>query len=422
MSSNLSGMLHHCMLAMDKEEEEDPEEYYKYKSKLLCGLTEDEYELMQAVKSHSIQKVRSLLNKGADPNFFKNSLNRQTPLHLASEDPASEKIAGVLLFFGANPNAQDSVGCTPLHLACLYGNAGTVDLLLQAGADVNMIDNYEGNERNVGLFFVRKSNGNSSGTCKSFVCHSTETPLLTACKVNRRSTCQIVDKLLEAGAVVSCVNNHKQSVLHILTSPHHFPTRTEVWMVEDRFTLMRKLLDSQCRHLLVSKMLSHGLSANMFDANGINPLSCELLVLLQAPAQEAEGDSSKLLTAKALLAGGATLQIQKVKTEIDHIISHRTFRTPFNAPDFNNLADLLRETHTIIPRNNLQICLEVIKEAVTVVDTRPLLSELEACLCEVPSLLQLSKLCLRQCLGSYIMSRAGSLPVPDKMKEYICSV
>ncbi|KAH9496771.1 hypothetical protein Btru_009370 [Bulinus truncatus] len=176
-------------------------------------------------------------------------------------------------------------------------------------------------------------------------------------------------------------------------------------MVEDRFTLMRETAGQPVSTL-----------------TGINPLSCELLVLLQAPAQEAEGDSSKLLTAKALLAGGATLQIQKVKTEIDHIISHRTFRTPFNAPDFNNLADLLRETHTIIPRNNLQICLEVIKEAVTVVDTRPLLSELEACLCEVPSLLQLSKLCLRQCLGSYIMSRAGSLPVPDKMKEYICSV
>ncbi|KAK0067811.1 serine/threonine-protein phosphatase 6 regulatory ankyrin repeat subunit C, partial [Biomphalaria pfeifferi] len=372
--------------------EEDPEEYYKYKSKIMWGLTEDEYELMQAVKTHSVQKIRTMLNKGVDPNFFKNSLNRQTPLHLASEDLASEKIVGILLFFSANPNAQDSIGCTPLHLACLHGNAATVELLVQAGADVNIIDNYE------------------------------ETPLLTACKVNRRSTCQIVDKLLEAGAIVSCTNNHRQSVLHILTSPHHFPTRTEVWMVEDRFSLMKKLVASQHRHLLVSKMLRHGLSANMLDTNGLNPLSCELLVLLQAPATESDEECSKLLTAKALLAGGAILQIDKVMNEIDNILNRRTFHTPFNAPDFNNLAELIKESHAVIPRQTLQICLDKIREAETEIDTSSLQAELETCLKTVPSLLQMSKLCLRQCLGNYVLIQTELLPLPDKMKEYICSV
>ena len=55
-----------------------------------------------------------------------------------------EKIVGVMLFFGADPNARDNEGKTPFHLACLGGKAGLIELLLQAGADVNTEDNMYG--------------------------------------------------------------------------------------------------------------------------------------------------------------------------------------------------------------------------------------------------------------------------------------
>ncbi|XP_059142479.1 ankyrin repeat and EF-hand domain-containing protein 1-like [Physella acuta] len=224
---------------LDTFREEDPEEYFKYKTKSAHGLSQDELEFMQAIKSHSIQKVRTLLNRGVDPNFFKKPGNRQTPLHLAVEGAAAcDKIVGVLLFFGANPNAQDNVGCSPLHTACLHGNATAVELLVQAGADVNLTDNY------------------------------LETPLMTACKVAHNSTCDIVDLLLEAGAIVSCTNERKQSVLHILTCANPLATRTEVWMMEDRFVLEEKVLNRGFRHVLVEKILRHGLSANIEDSQG----------------------------------------------------------------------------------------------------------------------------------------------------------
>jgi hypothetical protein len=38
---------------------------------------------------------------------------------------------------GANVNAVDNAGWTPLHEACNHGNAEIVDLLLAAGANVN---------------------------------------------------------------------------------------------------------------------------------------------------------------------------------------------------------------------------------------------------------------------------------------------
>lgn len=59
-----------------------------------------------------------------------------TPLH-AAEDPAHVR---VLLEAGADPNAQDRLGRTPLHMAVMFASAETVTLLMDAGADPELPD------------------------------------------------------------------------------------------------------------------------------------------------------------------------------------------------------------------------------------------------------------------------------------------
>jgi ankyrin repeat protein len=74
-----------------------------------------------------------LLDAGADVNA-RNSHGR-TPLHNVSAVMSETKIIIVLLDAGADVNARDSNGYTPLHLASMYGSPDNVMALLQAGAD-----------------------------------------------------------------------------------------------------------------------------------------------------------------------------------------------------------------------------------------------------------------------------------------------
>lgn len=57
-------------------------------------------------------------------------------------------------------------------------------------------------------------------------------------------------------------------MLHILTCANPLATRTEVWMMEDRFVLEEKVLNRGFRHVLVEKILRQGLSANIEDSQG----------------------------------------------------------------------------------------------------------------------------------------------------------
>ena len=100
---------------------------------------DDELRLLAAVAAQRVPAVRRLLTTGADPD----RTNRfgESSLHIAAEgDPG---IIEALLDAGANPNARDAGGVTPLMLAAGAGRETSIARLLSAGARLDMKD-YQG--------------------------------------------------------------------------------------------------------------------------------------------------------------------------------------------------------------------------------------------------------------------------------------
>ena len=62
-----------------------------------------------------------------------------TLLHIASEIINEPEIIDLLVKSGANVNAQDAEGFTPLHMAAIHGNLKIVKKLVDLDADVNII-------------------------------------------------------------------------------------------------------------------------------------------------------------------------------------------------------------------------------------------------------------------------------------------
>lgn len=92
------------------------------------------YPLLVAVMNHSSFVVLKLLLHGANPNAKDDS--GETPLMLAVRDDL-EGIAELLVQYGAEP----MIGTTPLlHWTARYGHVGFLNLLLKMGVDVNATD------------------------------------------------------------------------------------------------------------------------------------------------------------------------------------------------------------------------------------------------------------------------------------------
>ena len=82
--------------------------------------------------------LEALVARGADVNIASNNSMRVCPLHSAVAHhnfAVSLQIADVLLKHGADVNASQSGGWTPLHEAASRGDNDMVKLLIQYGAD-----------------------------------------------------------------------------------------------------------------------------------------------------------------------------------------------------------------------------------------------------------------------------------------------
>ncbi|RDW56944.1 hypothetical protein BP5796_13011 [Coleophoma crateriformis] len=150
--------------------------------------------LYAAIKDDRLLAVKLLIELGADVNDKKT----RTPLHAAAfrKDPS---MAEVLLDHGANIEAIDYQGLTPLQQAVLNGFEKTVKLLLSRGANVNFMcldTEKEGTKVHSYKIHFRSETASS------------KTPLMLACGLSVPSEDpalpnRIVQLLLENGADVN---------------------------------------------------------------------------------------------------------------------------------------------------------------------------------------------------------------------------
>ena len=94
-------------------------------------------ELFEAVIDGDTARVRELLGRGANPNAKDRYGN--TPLHVAAAWGYAD-VVKMLLDHYAYVNARDNSGATPLHRAAAYGRADIARLLLEHGANPSIRD------------------------------------------------------------------------------------------------------------------------------------------------------------------------------------------------------------------------------------------------------------------------------------------
>ena len=100
-------------------------------------------QLVGAVEAGDVEEVQRLLENGADPNTRRSAGRGYTPMHYAALKGSAPIIQQLVENRGrvdARSHKEQGGWVTPLRLAAAYGHAGAVRALLGAGADANARD------------------------------------------------------------------------------------------------------------------------------------------------------------------------------------------------------------------------------------------------------------------------------------------
>lgn len=170
-------------------------------------------ELANAPPDSSAERqVRRLLKRGADPNFC--CLQSDGGLHLASRS-GNDIVATALIEWGADVDAEDSIGRTPLHTAVISNTTSVAAVLISVVSNVNPRDDVGGTPLHHASFLnltvlvqmlVEREGDPNAGDQVG------DTPLHWAASNNGVAAAMV---LIDAGADVNGRNRAGETALHL---------------------------------------------------------------------------------------------------------------------------------------------------------------------------------------------------------------
>jgi ankyrin repeat protein len=153
-------------------------------------------ELIEAAKENNLPEVRRLFSVGADVNA-KNQ-NGSTPLHWACV-MGHVQVFKELVEHGADIEVKDNIGSTPLHLACCTDHLAAVNELLSPN---------DSNGTTTTILGKRKSRAGANTEAKD---KDGNTPLHFA---SRKGYLPVVEALLSVSADILAANNEGRLPVH----------------------------------------------------------------------------------------------------------------------------------------------------------------------------------------------------------------
>ena len=194
-------------------------------------------DLVEAVQSGNLERVRELIASGGDVNTRDEHGN--TLLKIATV-MGHINVVNALLAAGADPNAGGPGRKDPLSMAVMYGDEQIVDALLRAGANVDAV-----NDGDTPLIYAIRSMDSRISMIRRLIRAGANVNATTrgapvihfALYLNKRPE---VEALLEAGADITSPIYRGKSILQYAAEGKYTPELKELLVQTQRTRTLRR--------------------------------------------------------------------------------------------------------------------------------------------------------------------------------------